>query len=48
LLVPRGFGMLVSVTVFGRFIARVVDRLLLALGLFLMRSKLPGCCRALG
>lgn len=40
LLVPRGLGMLISVTVFGRFIARVDDRLLLALGLFLIGASM--------
>lgn len=40
LLAPRGVGMLLSITLFGRWMARVDARLLLALGLTLMGSSL--------
>jgi DHA2 family multidrug resistance protein len=40
LLAPRGIGMLISVTLFGRWMARVDARLLLALGLLLMAMSL--------
>lgn len=40
LLAPRGFGMLISITVFGRMMMRIDPRLLLALGLALMALSL--------
>jgi DHA2 family multidrug resistance protein len=40
LLMPRGVGMLVSVTLFGRWMARIDARVLLALGLLLMGASL--------
>lgn len=40
LLAPRGIGMLASITLFGRFMAKVDARLLLAFGLLLMGASM--------
>lgn len=40
LLAPRGIGMLISITVFGRFMSRVDARVLLALGLTMMGASM--------
>lgn len=40
LLAPRGIGMLVSITLFGRFMGKVDPRMLLALGLLMMGGSM--------